>query len=71
MSRSLVRNQEVARSILMRSTNLQTERFLGVALGWLLLGEAVGWRLLAALALVAAGIVLINLAPVRFRKTSG
>ena len=43
----------------------------GVALGWLLLDEAVGWRLLAALALVAAGIVLIKLAPVRFRKTSG
>ncbi|MGV6812501.1 MAG: DMT family transporter [Brevirhabdus sp.] len=32
----------------------------GVGLGWLLLGEDVGWTLIGALALVAAGLVLIN-----------
>jgi drug/metabolite transporter (DMT)-like permease len=40
---------------------------LSVALGWLLLGEEVGPHLLAALVLVALGILLIN-RPVRFRK---
>lgn len=32
----------------------------GVGLGWLLLGETVGWSLVAALALVAAGLWAIN-----------
>lgn len=32
----------------------------GVFLGWLLLNERVGWEVLAALALVVAGLVLIN-----------
>ena len=32
----------------------------GVALGWLLLSEPVGWTLIAALTLVALGILLIN-----------
>ncbi|NKB51290.1 MAG: EamA family transporter [Rhizobiaceae bacterium] len=35
----------------------------GVAFGWLLLDEPVGLRLLAALALVGAGIVLVNRKP--------
>ena len=35
----------------------------GVGLGWLLLGEEVGTSLIAALALVALGLVLINLPP--------
>jgi len=35
----------------------------GVGLGWLLLGETVGWPLVAALLLVAAGLVAINRAP--------
>ena len=39
----------------------------GVAFGWLLLGERVGPALLAALALVSAGIVLINRPPRRPR----
>ena len=43
---------------------------LAVGLGWLLLDEQVGPSLIAALVLVAAGIVLIN-RPVRSRKTSG
>lgn len=43
---------------------------LSVALGWLLLDEDVGAELIAALVLVAAGIVLIN-RPVRSRKMSG
>lgn len=41
----------------------------GVGLGWLLLGEEVGPGLLTALALVAAGIVLIN-RPVRAGRSS-
>ena len=32
----------------------------GVGLGWLLMGDTVTWELLASLALVASGIVLIN-----------
>lgn len=32
----------------------------GVGLGWLILGEEVGWSLVAALLLVAAGLVAIN-----------
>lgn len=43
---------------------------LAVGLGWLLLGEEVGPSLIAALVLVAIGIVLINRPP-RSRKTSG
>ena len=35
----------------------------GVALGWLVLGEPVGWKLVAALVLVGAGIVLVNRKP--------
>ncbi|MEL6684712.1 MAG: DMT family transporter [Pseudomonadota bacterium] len=42
---------------------------LAVGLGWLLLDEEVGPNLIAALVLVAIGIVLIN-RPVRSRKTS-
>ncbi len=42
---------------------------LAVGLGWLLLGEEVGPNLIAALVLVAIGILLIN-RPVRSRKTS-
>jgi len=33
---------------------------LGVALGWLLLGEHVGPQILLALVLVCAGLILIN-----------
>lgn len=33
---------------------------IGVLLGWLLLGEDIGWGILAALACVAGGLVLIN-----------
>ena len=44
---------------------------LAVGLGWLLLGEAIGPNLIAALILVALGIVLINRAPgVRSRRRS-
>ncbi len=32
----------------------------GVLLGWSLLGEQVGWEIIAALVLVAAGLILIN-----------
>jgi drug/metabolite transporter (DMT)-like permease len=35
----------------------------GVGFGWLILDERVGWRLLAALALVGAGIILVNRKP--------
>ena len=42
---------------------------LTVGLGWLLLGEKVGPSLIAALVLVALGILLIN-RPVKSRKTS-
>jgi drug/metabolite transporter (DMT)-like permease len=42
---------------------------LAVALGWLLLGEEVGPNLIAALILVAIGILLVNRPP-RSRKTS-
>lgn len=42
---------------------------LAVGLGWLLLGEEIGLNLIAALVLVALGIVLIN-RPARSRKTS-
>ncbi len=42
---------------------------LAVALGWLMLGEDVGPSLIAALVLVAVGIVLIN-RPVRSRRMS-
>lgn len=43
----------------------------GVGLGWLLFGDHVGPGLIGALGLVALGIVLINTAPLRSRKTSG
>ena len=42
---------------------------LAVGLGWLLLGEEVGPSLIAALVLVAIGILLIN-RPIKSRKTS-
>ncbi|MEO1640833.1 MAG: DMT family transporter [Pseudomonadota bacterium] len=42
---------------------------LTVLLGWLMLGEEIGPSLIAALILVAAGLMLIN-RPVRFRRTS-
>lgn len=42
---------------------------LAVGLGWLMLGEEIGPSLIAALILVALGILLIN-RPVRSRKTS-
>jgi drug/metabolite transporter (DMT)-like permease len=35
----------------------------GVGFGWLILDEPVGWRLLAALARVGAGIILVNRKP--------
>ena len=32
----------------------------GVLFSWLILGEAISWAVIAALALVAAGIYLVN-----------
>lgn len=43
---------------------------LAVILGWLLLGEDLRWSILAALGLVAIGIVLVNRSP-RSRRRSG
>lgn len=47
-----------------KASNIASFAFLspviGVALGWLVLGEHVSWALLAQLVLVAGGIVLIN-----------
>lgn len=43
---------------------------IAVVFGWWLLGEEVGLSLIGSLVLVAAGILLINLAP-RSRRTSG
>lgn len=43
---------------------------LGIAFGWLLLGEPVGPQILASGALVAAGIVLINTAQARAAKAA-
>ena len=42
----------------------------GVLFGWALMGDRVGPGLLAALVLVALGLVLINAPPVRFRRRS-
>jgi len=42
---------------------------MAVLLGWALLGEELRWSIVLALALVAAGIVLVN-RPVKSRKTS-
>lgn len=38
---------------------------IGVTLGWLLLDEPVGWNLLGGLALVVAGVALVQQVPVR------
>lgn len=43
----------------------------GVAFGWLILNEPVGFRLLLALVLVGAGIILVNRKPAAPPKTSG
>ena len=43
----------------------------GVVFGWALMGDRVGPSLILALVLVALGLVLINAAPVRFRRRSG
>jgi drug/metabolite transporter (DMT)-like permease len=38
---------------------------IGVTLGWLFLGESVGWNLAGGLALVVAGVALVQQVPVR------